>query len=88
MGKYCKYIKTGNQNVRAADMTWEYAIHRRITLGITKKDRRITLGITRKNRQDYSGIAWHYNRIALGLYSDYIGIFGITFIYSELKLPT
>ena len=80
-------------------MTWEYAIHRRITLGITKKDRRITLGITkkdrritlgitRKNRQDYSGIAWHYNRIALGLYSDYIGIFGITFIYSELKLPT
>ena len=78
---------------RAADITWDYANYRRITLGITKnrlikpritkKTRLITRRFTKKDLRDYRGITCDYNRITLGLYSDNIGI---RFIQPELQL--
>ena len=60
-----------------SDYTWDYEKNRRITFVITKK----TDGI----KPGYGGITCNYNRITLGLYSDYISI---KFIYVGLQLST
>ena len=43
-------------NIRAADMTWDYANYRRITLGITKKSVGLHSGLPKKTVGLYSGL--------------------------------
>ena len=73
-------------------MTWEYAIHRRITMGLQKKTVGLHSGLQKKTVGLHSGLQEKTVKITVGLHGIIIGLhwdyIRITSGYSGLHLYT